>query len=146
MCVSSTMLEAGGKILQGVSDSNTAKTNARYAEMEGRSALNAAATEYGQIKGAGVRHGGQIAVSQAKGGADLSSGSAALVAAENEKNYELDALQAIQRGRLTNWAKKGEAKLLKRQAKASMWNAGIGAGATILGGIEKAAMAGAGGG
>lgn len=146
MCVSSAMLKATADVTQGLSDASTARYNAKAALAEGRSALEAGAYEYGRIKDAAARAGGEMTVSQAKGGADLSTGSAALVAAENERNYELDALQAIQRGRTINWAKKGEAKQLKRQATASMWNAGLSAGATILGAAEKAASGGFGGG
>lgn len=145
MC-SSTALQAGAQLAQGASDSGTAKANARMAEYEAQSAQSAGNYKASLIRDAGARQRGSTTVAQAAAGADLSSGSAALVDTQSATNVEKDALLAGFEGNQQAWAKRAQAKIYKAQGRAALVNAGLSAGATILGGFEKAATAGAGGG
>lgn len=143
MC-SSAALGATSQIMQGMSDNNTAKANAKMAEHEAKSALNAANYKVQQIGKAGERIQGSTAVAQADAGVDLSSGSAAEVAAESARNIKLDQLMARFGGEQEAWAKRAQAKIYKAQGKAALVNGYLGAGSTILGAAKKAAMGGMG--
>jgi hypothetical protein len=134
----SSVLQAGAQLAQGFSDASGARANAKMAIHEGKSALVAANLEAGRMRYSGERFLGEIRSQQAASGVDLSSGTAAEVGAESAANIQRDVDLALYRGRLTNWAKVSEAKILKKQAQASQFNSILGAGSTILGGAGKA--------
>lgn len=145
MCVSSGMLQAGAQLGQGFSDASTYKANARLAIMEGNSAVMAGESEAAKIRAQGQRFLSSNRAAQAASGVDMTYGSADEVNQESAVNIEKDALLAGYQGRVHQAKKVFEAKLMKRQAKAAVFNAALGAGATILGSAEKAAAGGMGG-
>lgn len=147
MCVSSTMLEAGGAIAQGISDNSTAKQQARGLKMEGASAYSAANIESARVREVGQAIEGSNKVALADSGVDMNSASALDIARKNARDNELDALMTMHQGSLTKWSKDNQARQVKYQGKMALINGGIkAAAAAISRGVEKAATAGAGGG
>lgn len=133
-------LSAGAKLAQGVSDFQAGNANARMAQMEGRSAMQAANAQASQINAAGDRAISQIQSQQAANGVDLSSGSAADVAAESRRNIELDRLTALYEGRMRMWSKSAEAAQHKAQAKAGLVTGILSASGSLLGDAAQAGM------
>lgn len=146
MCVSSTMLEAGGAIAQGISDNSTAKQQARGLKMEGASAYSAANIESARVRDAGKAIEGSNKVALADSGVDMNSASALDIARKNARDNELDALMTMHQGVMTKWSKDNQARQVKYQGRMALINGGIKAAAAISRGVEKAATAGAGGG
>src|SRR5262249_14544037 len=131
---------AGAKLAQGISDYRTGNANARLAEQEGRSAMQAAAANAAQISNQGDRVVGQIQAQQAASGVDLSSGSAADVTAEQRRNIELDRLYALHQCRMPLGAKTAEATQARAQAKGALVSSILGMGGSLLGDAAKAGM------
>lgn len=146
MCVSATMLEAGGAIAQGLSDNSTAKQQAKGLQMEGQSAAEAANNEANRIRLQGRSVEGTNRVALAASGVDMNSASALDIAAKNARDNELDAMMATYSGNMQKWSKDNEAKQVRYQGKMSLINGGIKAFAAVEKGVAKAAAGGAGGG
>src|SRR5262249_46328343 len=144
MCIEPTtaamVISAGAKLAQGISDYQTGNANAKLAQQEGNSAMQAAAGQAAQIGNAGDRAVAQIQSQQAANGVDLSTGSAAAVTAESRKNVELDRLNALYEGRMKLWGKNVEAAQDKAQAKGALVSSVLGLGGSLLGDAAKAGM------
>lgn len=142
MC-SSSMLQAGAYVAQGISDDKTGRVNARQAIAEGTQALLAANAEGARIQTEGDRFLGTMRSVQAASGVDLSSGNAADVAAESARNIELDRLNAVHRGKLAMWSKRVEASQQRAAGRASLLNNSVKAYATVEEAAAKAITMGA---
>lgn len=145
MCVSATMLEAGGHLVQGYSDYQTGKSQAKVALYEGRQAVEAGNYDASLIRRKGAEVQGSNIDAAAAAGVDPNSGSALEIAAKNARDSELDSLMAINQGQKVNWAKGVEAKQAKYKGKMSLINQGMQAYASIEKGVVNAVSGGMGG-
>jgi hypothetical protein len=140
------MAEAGGQVMQGLSDWKTGKAQAAVALDEGKQALNAANYEATVIRRTGDETQSSNTVAAAGNGVDVNSQSALDIAMKNARDSELDALFAINKGQKINWAKGIEAKQAKKAGQLSLINSGIKAYSTMEKAVAKAVSAGGGGG
>lgn len=134
MCISTVLAVAGAglQIAQGVAANNAAKTNARYAELEGRYAMDAAQSNAADLRYKGQFLLGEERAAQAKAGVDLSAGSPVTAAAESARNIEYDALKIMRGGEYQRWGKKAEASIERARGKAAMTGSILGAGVSLL--------------
>lgn len=137
------MAEAGGHVIQGLSDWKTGKAQANVALAEGRDALTAANYEASVIRRQGDEVQSSNTVAAAGAGVDVNSGSVLDIAMKNARDSELDALFAINKGQKINWAKGIEARQAKKAGQLSLINSGLKAYSTVEAGAAKAMAGGA---
>lgn len=132
MMAAAAVATAGGQIASGIAANNAAKANARALEEQGRQEVAAANMKASDVRYAGNRLMGETKVTQAKAGVDLSSGSAADVAAESALNIEQDALRALYGGRVRKWQTDAQAAITRSEGKNAKTMSFINAGTTLL--------------
>jgi hypothetical protein len=106
-------------------------------DLQAKQEMDAANVQASDIRYAGDRSLGTIQAQQAANGVDVSSGSAADVAAESAANIETDALRALYSGRLKKWQLNSQASITRAEGKAAQRQGYMDAAATLLGSAVK---------
>lgn len=123
-------------LLQGVSDFQTGKANAKLAKLQGAQEMAAAVSDSNQLHADGQRFLSREAAGTAASGVVGSFGSPAEAAAASGRNFELDRLTKVHQGQLALWARKNEATQAKTKGTFALGNSIIAAS----GQAAKAAM------
>lgn len=128
-------VQAGAQIAGGIAQNKAAKEAARQAEMEGRYAQAAAASEAEQIRYNNQRDVGTIRAAFGSRGVASDSGSLVDVIAEAAGNMDLAALMKEHEGQLARYSAGVRAQRLKAEGKSALYK-------SILGGVTTFASKG----
>lgn len=132
------MTVAGG-VAQGVQGMSAASANAKALRAQGDQEYNAANIDANNLRYQAAREGGDLRAEQAASGIALESGSPAEVGAEQQKNYELDALRIMYGGVLKRQNLYYQARVENKAARAAAYSSILGA---VAGAGTQAASAG----
>ena len=135
-------VSAVGSMAQANASANQADYNAQVAKINARTARQQGLAQSETIARKYDRQGGQITTAYAKGGVDPGSGSAALVRAENDRNFWLDQNNAIWNRETEAIGQENKARDLEAQAKNTRKAGPIAAAGSFLSGIAKVTGAG----
>ena len=127
----SQILQAGGKVAQGVGENNAAKYNANILNMQAAQVANNAGMEEAKLR----REQRQEIAKQiaSVGGQGIAfDGSVVDVIRQNIENQEMDALTLRYRGAIEGAGLKAQAKMAKYEGKQALYGGIAGAGSKLL--------------
>lgn len=127
----SQLLQAGGKVAQGVGENNAARYNANILNMQANQVANNAGMEEAKLR----REQRQEIAKQvaSAGGSGLTpSGSIVDVIRQNIENQEMDALTLRYRGAIEGAGLKAQAKMSKFEGRQALYGGIAGAGSKLL--------------
>lgn len=135
MCLQTALTIAGIglKIAEGVQSNAAAKSEAAYAQAQGRLARQTAAASAQRPLEEGRERIGQLLARTGRGNADLSQGSAVDVAAKIAERAQRDHLTTLHGGEVQAWESNIVASNARARGRAALQGAVLGAGMSLLG-------------
>lgn len=135
MCLQTVFAIAsiGLKIAEGVQANAAAKSEAAYAQAQGRLARNTAAANAQRPLDEGRERLGQHLARTAQGNADLAQGSPVDVAAKIAERAQRDHLTTLHGGEVQAWHSNIAAANARARGRAALQGALLGAGMSLLG-------------
>ena len=139
MCLQTvfTIASLGLKIAEGVQANAAAKSEAAYAQAQGRLARNTAVANAQRPLEEGRERLGQHLARTAKGNADPAQGSPVDVAAKIAERAERDHLTTLHGGEVQAWAQNIAAANARARGRVALQGSLLGAGMSLLGQAAK---------